>query len=450
MNEIHKIKRVGGDKIALLGLFILSLLVAYIITISKSALLLSGPIELGYTGLSMSMPSGNGWHSQEQWRYYQDVFILGSVFTSESGVATAVAQCRFLFAVAGVSAQAEFERKAAEVGGTIAKKGQTRKESIVIDWAQITKPGTPLNLFFALSELPYNRRLIFEVQQAKGDSNLAEKAFNRIVESINFKDNGLLKAGSEVVEGLRDKGIAGFLDNRNQQVFFLIKTVRMRTEQTVGFTMEVLVEEGEEAEPKIDAAGLFYTRIPYSQEQVISFKSDNSFNEFVWKSESYGPTGRSGAEIILEKNAPMTVRRFDVEPEEKTYHLSAAAVPSVFLQQLLSEMLNGDKKEIVVDVIRSDGKITPAYISRTEAKDAADNEAVYTLEVGLSSEGGFSERIYLDSQRQISRKELRLDTVSVFERATLKNILDEFPERADAILRSDKMPKTDILQEIDY
>jgi hypothetical protein len=67
------------------------------------------------------------------------------------------------------------------------------------------------------------------------------------------------------------------------------------------------------------------------------------------------------------------------------------------------------------------------------------------LEVGLSSEGGFSEQVYLDRQKQISKKVLQLETVSMFERAALTDILKEFPERADLILQKSNPPKTDSL-----
>lgn len=449
----YGIKKVGGDKIALLGLLALSLLAAYFISASKLALVLSEPIELSHTGLAISMPSGNGWHNEKQWKYHENTFTLSSVFVPEPmPVPAAVVYCQYLFTIDKTTPQMRFEQtrqRRAGADGTIVKTGQIRKGMLTIDWAQIKRPQTLQNLFFGTADLPNDRRLNIEVHQVRGKTSTAQETFKRIVESLNFKDNRLLEAGSEIVAKIKSKGLTSFLDNQNQQVFFLIKEVKMRTEHTIGFTMDVLVGAG--VEPNIQAAGLFYTRSPYNQEQVTSFQSGNSFDEFVWKSETSSPAARSGAEIILDKNDVLTVRKFDVQPEEKSYQLSPAAVPNIFLQHVLSQMVNSDTKEIVVDIVRPDGTIAPTYICRIESGDTtADQVAAYTLELGLSCEGGFSEEVYLNRQKQISRKVLRLETASVFERAALEDILKEFPERADLILQSNKLPEPNIPEEIYY
>jgi hypothetical protein len=452
MDETYGIKKVGGDKIALLGLFALSLLAAYFITASKSALVLSKPIELSHTGLAISVPSGNGWLSENQWKYHENAFTLSSVFAPGLARPIAIARCQYIVTADKTTAQARFGQKASTVNGTIVKTDQTRKGALTVDWAQVKTSlphGRAQNLFFGTAELPGNRLLNIEVYQIGCSTDIVEKAFRHILESLNFKDNRLLEAGSEIVAKIKSKGLTGFLDNQNQQVFFLIKTVGQRTELAIGFTMDVLINTGQPpsgGEPNIQAAGLFYTRSPYSQEQVTSFQSDNSFDEFVLKSETYSAAGRRGAEIILDKNDVLTVRKFGVQPEEKSYQLGPAAMPNIFLQQLLSQMISSDTKEIVVDIIRPDGTIAPTYICRIESTDtAADQGAAYKLEVGLSSEGGFSEQVYLNRQKQISKKVLQLETVSMFERAALTDILKEFPERADLILQKSNPPKADSL-----
>ena len=67
MDKTYDIRKIGGDKIALLGLFIVSLLIARALVVSKSAILLSEPTRLTRSGLSVSMPEGNGWKSEGKW-----------------------------------------------------------------------------------------------------------------------------------------------------------------------------------------------------------------------------------------------------------------------------------------------------------------------------------------------------------------------------------------------
>jgi len=454
MDDSYEIKKVWGDKVAFLALFILSLLAAYLITTSRSAIVFSEPIELSHTGLSLSIPTGNGWYSEKQWKRQENTFTLSSVFVPDSGRPTVVAHCQYLFAADKTAPQARFEQKASAVDGTIVKTDQILKGTLTIDWAHIKRPsinGPPISLFFATTELPNNRRLYIEVRQITGDTGLAQESFKRVIKNLNFKDNHLLEAGSEIIAKIKSKGLTSFLDNRNQQVFFLVKTPGKNSDHTIGFTMEVLIDSGQNIGPNIQGAGLLYTRSPYAQERITSFQSDNSFDKFVWKSETQSPAVRSGTEIILDANQVMTVRKSDVQPAEKSCRLSSAAIPSLFLQQLISTMLDSDKKEIVADIITPDGTINPTYICRIETKEPPANEQpAYALMLESLGTAGFFEQVYLDKQKQISKRVLRLENIAILDRATVKDILKEFPEQADSLLQNNKVPQLDIPKEIDY
>jgi hypothetical protein len=65
MNNTQETNNPGYDKIALLGLFMLSLLLANSIVFFKARISFSDPIRLSKTGLSVSMPSGHNWQSEK-------------------------------------------------------------------------------------------------------------------------------------------------------------------------------------------------------------------------------------------------------------------------------------------------------------------------------------------------------------------------------------------------
>ncbi len=187
MDKTYDIKKIGGDKIALLGLFVFALLIARLIVASKSALILSEPIILAHAGLSVSMPSGNGWKSEKQWRDQENGFFLSSSFNISSGKPTAWARCRYLLAADMTTPQMQFEQRASEVDGVIIKTDQTQTDTLIFDWALIEKPQTPLSFIFGTSKLPNNHQLDIEVHQVMGDTEMAELAFKRIVKSLNFE-----------------------------------------------------------------------------------------------------------------------------------------------------------------------------------------------------------------------------------------------------------------------
>jgi hypothetical protein len=511
MNETYETRSPWVDKIAFFGLFIAVLLIACFIVIWRSAIVLSKPIELNCAGLSVCIPTGAGWRSEKQWKYQQNAFSLDSFFGPGPGSVTTIVSCRYQLAATKAAPEVLFEEKASAVGGSkIAKTGQIEigrpgsffakgpqnKSIPTIYWAHIKGSKTLFDTFFGVAQLPNNRRLDIEVYQDTGDTDLAEEIFKSVTESLKFTDNQLLEAGSKIVAEIKGKGLDSFLTSVGNKLapsgveagqewdresFFLIKDAR---ERTIGFTMEamdsnfapvpaappllsatadkgvqaerpqndVAVEPAPEAQLNILAWSFYYIRGRHDQEQVTFFQSDNSFNEFVWKSETSGPSGRSGVEIVLDKNGIMTVKEFDLQAKEKDYQISPAAIPDVLSEFIFSQMIDGDSGEILVDIIEPDGKITPTLISRTDAHspaalqsqnseaDVAVEETVYVFKMEFLDGRGFSEQVYLDDQRRISRMLLQQESTYTLERTGAENILREFPEQGSYILqRKDKI-----------
>ncbi len=437
MEKSYDIRRKGGDKIALLGLFILALLIARLIVASKSALVLSEPIKLTHAGLSVSMPAGNGWKSEKQWKYHENAFSLSSNFAAGSNNPTARAYCRYLLAAETSSTQIKFEQKASEFNGEIVKTDQTNTEVLTFDWALIEKPKTSLSLIFGTAKLPNNRQLDIEVHQIMNDSEMAEQAFTRIVKSLNFKDNQLLEAGTQIIAKIKSRGIDTFLENQNQKAFFLLKDSKLRT---IGFTMDVIVDSGRTEQPNIQAAGFLYIRERYALEQITTFQGRHNLEEFVWKSEISDKTGSNGTEITLDPDGLMTVSKSGSRP--KIYNLSPTAIPEIFIEQLLGQILDSEKDEIIVDIIETDGKITPMLVTEIEAKkDTTAGEATYLLKLESLDGRGYSEQVFLNDQKQIFKKLLQQTDTFILESTTSEDIIRKFPERADYILQINKISK---------
>ena len=443
MNNTHGIKKIEYEKIALLGLFILSLLLAHFIVVYKSRLSFSDPIRLSQTGLSVSMPVGQSWQSDIQWQYQENKFSLSSLFPRGSDRPTTWANCLYLLSAETTPPQMRFEQRASEIDAVIAETNQMKTDTLMIDWARIDKPEVHFSMFFGTARLPDNRQLDIEVSQIAGDGELAEYIFRHIIENLKFEDNQLLKAGAEIVTEIKSKGLAGFLDNQNRKVFFLIKDEK---KHTIGFTMDVLVDSGADgsttdAQPNIQGAGLFFIRAQNTIEQATSFQCSNNLDEFIYKSEISHRTGRSGTEIILGGSGVMTVRKFQSKPDEKTYHLGPAAIPDVFLDQILMQMLESGRSQIIVDIIEAGGNIIPTHIAAIEvAKDlTADEDAAYAFMLELLDGRGFSEKIYINDRKQIYLRLARQDNIYILERAEVESIVREFPEHTEHILRNNQM-----------
>ena len=183
--------------IALLGLFILSLLTARFIVVFKSRILFSDPIRLLKTGLSVSIPVGQAWQSDTEWQYQENMFSLTSLFPRGSDRPTTWANCRYLLSAETMTPQMRFEQRASGIEAVITETNRTQTDTLTIDWARIDKPEVHFSMFFGTASLPDNRQLDIEVSQIAGDGKLAELVFKHIIETLIFDDNEFLKTDDE-------------------------------------------------------------------------------------------------------------------------------------------------------------------------------------------------------------------------------------------------------------
>ena len=431
-------RKYGADKIALFGFFVLSLLTAHLIIVGKSAVKFSEPITLICDDLSVSLPSGNGWECENQWRYYENTFAVSSIFLSRGGSVTAMTNCRYLLAAAGTAADTQLKQKALAMNGTIEKTGQITTGKLAVDWALIKKQTTPLEMFFGITSLPGHRQVNIEVFEAAGNIKLVEQIFKKAAENLRFKDNHLLEAGGEIIAEIKNKQISTFLNNQPYENLFIIRDTKGNP---IGFTMDRL-DCNQHTPLNIEGVSSFYLRRPYAQQQIASFKSDDRFDELVCRTDFGSVFCAKTTELQLEKPASLTVSKLSPQAEKKIYHVGPAAIPEFFFDQLLSQMLDGDYKQIVVDIIETDGRIVPALISKADMTAGDDKEdAEYLLNMEILDGRGFFQKIYLNSQKQTIKMLFQQKDLYVLEKTDLENIVKEFPEQAGHILKQSRLLK---------
>jgi len=439
MNINFESKKFEADKIALLGLFALSLLIVHFIVSAKTALLFSEPIELPHTGLAISIPEGNGWKIENRWEFQANTFILNSIFTANTKKPTAWVSCQYILNAEIPAPQKWFEQKAAEINGSILETGQEQVAALTVDWAHIGQPK--LNSIIGTIELPYNRIINIEVYQVTSDVD-AEKVFRKIIDNLNFEENQLFKAGTEIIETIKNEGINSFIDNQNRQIYFLITD---SNRQNIGFIIDILHSTESDDKFNVYAAGHFYVRDHPKQrplqEQATSFRCENNINEFIWENESNSPTGINHKEIILEKSGLMTIRDSRTKFELR-HRLSPVAIPDIFIEAILGRMIDSNTEQIIVDIIDSDGKIVPTVVSIIE-ENTNDEDTPYVTKLDILDGQGFYQLVYLNDHMQIARVILQQNKRYVLETVTRADIVRKFPERADFLTQKSSILEDD-------
>jgi hypothetical protein len=228
-----------------------------------------------------------------------------------------------------------------------------------------------------------------------------------------------------VPKSLKSKGIDSFLNDQNRQIYFLIKDEAKRN---IGFTMDMISSINNQS--AIRANSQFYIKGQNSVSHITALHCSNNLDEFVYNSETSSKAGRSGTEIVLDTEGVITISESRTQPDETSYRLNPAMIPDVFLDQLLEQMLESKKDQIIIDIIEATGKIIPTLLSVIDTKETIvpDEDAAYVFELKLLDGRGFSEQLYLNDQQQVYKRLVRQDDLYILERTSAENIAKEFPE----------------------
>lgn len=427
----NKTGRYIAEKLAIPLILVVSLLAARLVIEMRTAIRLTTPIELSGSGLSVSMPQGNGWQCEEKWMYDDTSFTVSSIFSVDGARNEAYARCRYELvsgANAGTLAQ-RVRNEAVAVGGSSAQLGpvQTGRLAagpLAVDWAGSTADlghRGRFEIIFGECQLSAGRRLGIEVFQTTEEPGLAQQVLEKIVEKIRFSDNGLLQAGADVVSEVRAAELVPNALPDGKSILFVISDARG---QAIGFTMDAMAAAKTDANVVIKAASYFYVRGRIPDERVGSFLSDNTFERFNWRIESSTRADSRGIEMTA-LDGILTVSHLRVGRKNNEYLLGEAAVPDIdiVLEPVLKNVLDGSRPEIIVDLIKTDGTITPVSIK----KNATDNNSV---RAELLDGQGHWQQIYYTSEKERSKIVYGQENSYTLQRADANQIMVLFPEQA--------------------
>jgi len=439
----NKSGRYIAEKLAIPLILVVSLLAARVVVEMKAAIRLTAPVELDGSGLSVSMPKGNGWQCDEKWMYDDTGFIINSIFTVDGARNEAYARCRYELVSespkgAGTPAH-RVKNEAEAVGGSSAQIGPVQTGTfaagpLAVDWASVTADLGQRGLFkivFGDCRLSAGRRLEIEVFQTTEEPGLAQRVFEKIAKEIRFSDNGLLQAGADVVNEVR---IAGLVPDAmapdqpdGKTVLFVIYDAK---KQAIGFTMDAMAAVKTDANVIIKAASYFYVRGPIPDERVGSFLSDNTFTKFNWRIESSTRAGSKGIEMMT-RDGILTVSNLRAGRKNKEYLLSEAAVPDIdiVLEPIFKNVLDGSRREIIIDLIKADGTVVPLGIKQVPADG---NSPVPERRVRAELMDGRDnwQQIYYTSEKERSRIVYGQENSYTLVRADANQITSLFPEQA--------------------
>jgi hypothetical protein len=430
MVDDNKAEKHIARTIAMPALLVISLLVAQLVMHSKTGIRMSAPIELSRSGLSLSMPSGNGWKCEEKWTYENNVFSASSVLVAGGVTNQSYAQCRYLLATRVGTPQERLDEEHAEAQ-TI-ETGQITADQLTVNWASVNT-GAGIEIILGVCELAGGRQLEIEVLQTAEEQGLAQQVFEKIVKSIRFGDNGFLQAGAQLISEVRGEGLNDILAGNSGQLVSLF-TITDARGQAIGFTMDAMAAIQTDANTTINAASYYYLRESVPDEQVSFFRGGADLRQFTWRVETISRMGSKGIEMTAGSGV-LAVRRLraglSVNQRTSEYELGEAAVPDVILDPVLTRVLDSNGQAVIIDVIRSEGIITPAYVEKMPpAKGQTDSNSV---RMEWLDGRGYWQQTYYDSSKKPTKIVLGQESTYTLSPADANEIMKIFPERADLV-----------------
>ena len=429
MYENYELKKFGADKIVFLGMFIISLFIAWLIVSINSTLVFSSPIELAHTGFSVCMPTGKDWQSDEKWQYEDNVFVLSSNFLVEQKLPAVAVTCRYFLTSQNINPRYWLDLQTQDLNNAIVEKGEIQKGNLTIHWSHAEKP---LTMYWASAELPNNRTIDIEVIQTTVEIDLAWKVFNQVLEKLKFSEDNPVKNGTEIVNQIKSKGIDTLIDDHSKQVCFLIED---SSGYNVGFTIDLLGMPSTDDQNEVRGASQLLFTGRNSQRQYTFFRGDKRLKTYTWQSQTISREGRVDTQIILNQTGSINVTtQVNNYPRESNYINCYDIVPSILFELIISQFVRDNYNEAVVDVIESSGRVTPALISiEPVAEDEVNISSVIKLE--FLDGRDYSQILYLDEDDHLLKEVMNYEQVYKLEKTDINSIKQAFPGQADNIIQ---------------
>ena len=402
---IDMIKRDSLREVALLVVFASGLLIAGIIVLNRSGIEMSEAISLPHSGLSVALPTGRGWERSNSWDFEAGyTFGLSSQLQVGSELAARV-QCRYMIASENIDAREMLDKDIAKAGLRVARSGQISND-IMLEWAQLDKPGIIGHLYLGIAQLGSGRILVINAN-APGDSHFAGKLFRAVAKSIRFEPSEMISGGEFFVGQMKNEGLSGlarkYADFDSESVWL----IEDEFGKTKGFQIESFSEYSDGLDwAKVKAGRTNYvagTRGGFTQG---SLDSSESADRFIWRTGQRA-IRRGGSGIVeLELGLDGSMRVSGVASSDLTFWPGAGAVPEMFLDLVASAFIGSFSQDVLIDVIFANGMVVPTVISRVDVSTDAGNSwgASYGVKVEFFNRNNSVLRMYFDYNKRLVGK----------------------------------------------
>lgn len=394
------------DKVALLALFAVSLLIGQIIVSHRSKVHLSGPIELGFAGVSAVLPQDGGWEGLDSWVFdeKENGFLLVSGLTVRTGT-EAVVQWRYLLAAKTAGTDGHLAERIADENVEVVDIGQEQLNEVTFEWAQVKKPGSASGSFWGVAQLEHGRAIWLDV--AAGDLSLAEDVFKKVIRSISVQDDGLHGKGARFVQSAKSELKRQRIGNRNSGYREHIYLLGPKGGKASGFVLETFNLSD------LETGGGFEGKVFYHRRSALGWISDHNLfrissdlDTFHWENVSVTSRQQRGNLTLLELSEDGLLKVVRSNGMVRQFRFGDALVADPMIDTFLTEFLDSSEDKVLIDLVIKNGTIIPTIISRTDPGlvQISGVNVAYSLRMDFFHSKGMYQEVYFDSDKRIVGK----------------------------------------------
>lgn len=371
--DMETIKRYSLIEIVLLAIFMMGMLIASLIVKRRNKVVLSDPLPLTGSGLSVSMPANPGWEFTSAWQYegFESNMVLVGQYRSP-GRGTIEVRWQYLLSTPQGSEQALLNQQA-ERAGAVVMDFETAGQAHPMTFARMLSgvPGDREEFYLGILRLDYNRSIELLVKSPEMSFFYEESIFRALAKSIQYEPSQQLAEGRVLMDTFlqsqsKTQGQAAFPDES-----FVIKDP-LRGDIAGYYAMSHSLDTDEEQT---------LSRIQIRQFKNKSFKLDSSLwfdplgRNYRWRSDVMRPgiTATLKYEILKDQTRGLSIKR-DVKGT-RTFPGGQFFLPEPLLPELARWFLKSNSNEVVVDVIRFQGQLVPVCLKKISLEKGEMNFA---------------------------------------------------------------------------
>ena len=432
-------KRYSLVEIALLGFFVLALVLAQFLVHLKQRVTLSEPISLAGSGLTVRKPVGRSWESMSHWQYESDNSLtLVSQLMVDTRHTVEVEVCwRYTLCGDGSSPQ-EILSKRAEQAGAVFGDFLTLDTPVEMVYAPVRSiDGAGRVYYIGLARLDHGRMIELQVMPKRMGSDYGERLFKTLAASIVYQPSPQLEAGRVLVSLLHER-FSGMIADSGPTTSFIIRNLQ---QTPVGYSFTEATSYGAAARTQRQLNSRFYV----ANESLIesTFLSQSDLTAFSWKSRIQLARMNEPRAYTVRREADGLVQVEKDSGEDHSFVSNDLLVPELFLPQAGELFLKQADESALVDVMASTGFVVPTLLEKMDPAQAlarADEIAAVVKVRFLNHPKSFEEYYFNADGSLIGRLEQQPNRPArLWERSTageLRQIFgDSFPAKSETVAR---------------